>query len=253
MNKRIYFLAVALAVVVALPALAQSRAVELDNFASDFQTVPVKANTQGIGGGFTTFVSILNPTASAFVVEANLYDSAGTRRTANISLAAGEQKVYANFLSEVFNYTGGGAVTFRAPDSPGGQRNNRFVVNAEVRTSGTNYSTQVPALEFAGSNARSFTGAVTVDSTYRTNIGCFNQSDVTNSIKATILDSTGKQTLGTQTITLAPNAWTQTAVNTIVVGGYIQFEPSEAAACYAVVVNNLTNDGRFSEAAEYRP
>ena len=253
MNKRIYFLAVALAVVAALPALSQSRAIELDNFASDFQTVPVMANTQGIGGGFTTFVSILNPTASAFVVEANLYDSAGTRRTANISLAAGEQKIYTNFLSDVFNYTGGGAVTFRAPDSPGGQRNNRFVVNAEVRTSGTNYSTQVPALEFAGSNARSFTGAVTVDSTYRTNIGCFNQSDAANAVHATVLDSTGTQTISATDLNLAPNGWLQTNVTGVVSNGIVRFDPSDSAVCYAVVVDNSTNDGRVISAAEYRP
>ena len=253
MNKRTIFIALALAAVTALPLMAQSRAVELDTFASDFQTVPVMANTQGIGGSFQTYVSILNPTASAFIVDVALYDAIGTKRTATISLAAGEQKTYSNFLAEVFNYSGGGAVTFRAPDSAGGQRNNRFVVNAEVRTVGTNYSTQVPALEFAGSNSKSFSTGITVDTNSRTNIGCFNQSGVTNAIKVIVLDASGHQTLGTQTLTLGPNAWGQTAVNTIVSGGYIQFEPAEAAACYAVVVSNTTNDGRFISAAEYRP
>jgi len=253
MNKRIFAIALTLAAVAVMPAFAQPRAVELNSFASDFQTVPVMANTQGIGGAFQTYVTLMNPTASAFVVEATLYDAIGTKRNASISLAAGEQKTYTNFLADVFNYTGGGAVTFRSPDSAGGQRNNRFIVNAEVRTAGTNYSTLVPALEFAGSNSRSFSGGITVDSNSRTNIGCFNQSGVTNPVKATVVDSTGQQTLGTTTLTLGPNAWGQTSINTIVSNGYIQFEPSDAAVCYAVVVNNLTNDGRFSSAAEYRP
>jgi hypothetical protein len=72
-------------------------------------------------------------------------------------------------------------------------------------------------------------------------------------VKATILDNTGKQVLGTVSLNLAPNAWGQTPVNTIVSGGYVQFDPAAAAVCYAVVVDNSTNDGRFVSAAEYRP
>jgi hypothetical protein len=42
-------------------------------------------------------------------------------------------------------------------------------------------------------------------------------------------------------------------INTVVSGGYVQFVPSDAAVCYAVVVDNSTNDGRFIPAADYRP
>lgn len=229
-------------------AFAQERRGALPNnaFASDAQTVPVMGNSPGIGGTFQTYVALFNPTASAFVVDATLYDANGFARNRAISLAAGELKTYTNFLGDVMNYTGNGAVTFRA--NPG----NRFIVNTEVRTSGTRYGTSVPALEFAGSNSRSFSPGITVDSISRTNVGCFNQSEAANVVTATVFSNSGQQ-VGTATLNLAPNGWGQTAITAIVSGGYVQFDPQEAAVCYAVVVDNATNDGRFIQAAEYRP
>ena len=254
--KRLVCLAALTLAVVTTPAFSQSQGrVPRDlSFASDFQTVPVMANVPGIGGTFQSYVALFNPTSSAYSVTATLYDGAGTKRTALIPLAAGELKTYTNFLDAVFNgFTGGGAVTFQSPDTSGGTRNNRFIISTEVRTAGTRYSTTVPVLDFAGTSSRSFAPGITVDSSSRTNIGCFDQSGAANSVKATILDSTGKQTIGTVTLNLAANGWGQTAVTTIVSGGYAQFDPTDSAVCYAVVVDNSTNDGRFISAAEYKP
>jgi hypothetical protein len=236
---------------IALPSFAESarRDPHALSFASDFQTVPVMANSSGAGGVvFQSYVAILNPTSSAFPVNVSLYDVAGNKYDAVITLAAGEQKTYENFLDAVFHRTGGGAVTFRSDDPA-----NRFVLNAEVRTAGHRYGTSIPAVEFAGTDSPSFAPGVTVGTTTRTNIGCFNQSAAANSIKASVLDASGTQILGTLTLNLPANAWGQTAVSTIVTGGYIEFEPSDTAVCYAVVVDNTTHDGRFIPAAEYRP
>jgi hypothetical protein len=241
----------ALALAVAIPALAQSarRAAPL-NFASDFQTVPVMANTTGVNGAtFQTFVALLNPTSSAFAVQATLYDANGTKHDATINLAAGELKTFSNFLDSVFQFSGGGAVTFKTSASA-----NRFVVNAEVWTNtGGRYGTSISVLEFAGTSSRSFSPGITVDTNSRTNIGCFNQSDAANKVKATILDGTGQLTLGTVDIDLPANAWRQTGVPTIVSNGTVRFDPSDSAVCYAVVVDSKTNDGRFISAAEYTP
>jgi hypothetical protein len=253
MKRLASLLAITMAVF-ALPALAQSRVPHAQGFASDFQTVPVMGNVPGIGASFQTYVSLFNPTASAYTVQASLFDSSGVRHDAVISLAAGELKTYTNFLDAAFSgFIGGGAVTFRSPDSAGGLRNNRFIVDTEVRTSSTRLGTSVPALEFAGTSSRSFSPGVTAGTASRTNIGCFDQSGAVNSIKATILDSTGTQTLGTQTLTLGANAWGQTSVTTIVSNGTVQFDPSDSAVCYAVVIDNTSNDGRFVIASEYRP
>ena len=235
-------------IAVALPTFAK-RAPRTQSFASDFLTVPVMANTTGVSGVvFQTYVSILNPTSSAFSVNVSLYNAAGTKTDAVITLAAGEQKTYANFLDAVFHATGGGAVTFRS-DNPA----NRFIVDAEVWTSGSRYGTSIPALEFAGSDSPAFAPGVTVSAASRTNVGCFNQSGAANSITASVRDASGAMTLGSVTLNLAAHAWGQTALSTIVSNGYVEFEPSDTAVCYAVVIDNDTNDGRFISAAEYRP
>lgn len=251
--RRISLMVLTMAAVITTSVFAQQHVRSLA-FASDFQTVPVMANVPGIGGAFQSYVALFNPTSSAFSVTATLYDATGTKRTALIPLAAGELKTYTNFLDAVFNgFIGGGAVTFTSPDTSGGTRNNRFIVNTEIRTAGTRYSTTIPVLEFAGSGSRSFAPGITVDSNTRTNIGCFDQSGAANSVTATILDSTGKQTIGTVTLNLAANGWGQTAVSSIVSNGNVQFDPTDSAVCYAVVVDNATNDGRFIASAEYKP
>src|SRR3954454_8036276 len=251
--RRISLMVLTTAALITTSAFAQKHVRNLA-FASDFQTIPVVANTPGIGGTFQSYVALFNPPSSAFSVTATLYDATGTKRTALIPLGAGELKTYNNFLDAVFSgFTGGGAVTFSSPDTSGGTRNNRFIVNTEVRTAGTRYSTAIPVLEFAGSGSRSFAPGITVDSNTRTNIGCFDQSGAANSVKATILHNTGTQTIGTVTINLAANGWRQAPVSSIVTNGNIQFDPTDSAVCYAVVVDNSTNDGRFISAAEYKP
>ena len=233
-------------------AFAETRRPAAQDFASDSQTVPVVANVTGVGGAaFISDLAIFNPTPSAYSVTASYFDGNGTRRDAQINLAAGELKTFTNFLDAVFHTTGGGAVTFTAPESVGGQHNNRFIINTEVRSG--RYSTQIPVLEFAGSNTQSFAPGISVDANWRTNFGCFNQSGVANKIKALIFDASGRQSIGTQELNLAPNAWGQTSVNSIVSNGYITFLPAEDAVCYAVVVDNATNDGRLISAVEYRP
>lgn len=246
--------AFALAVVIATPALTQRAPRTLNNFASDAQTVPVMANTPGaLGAVFETYVAIYNPTASAFAVNATLFDATGAEHDATITLAAGEVKTYTNFLDTVFSYAGGGAVTFESAETTGGTHNNRFIVSAEVRTVGARYGTPVPSLEFAGTSSRSFSPGITVNANTRTNVGCFNQSAAANLVRATVLDSTGTQTLGSVDLNLAANGWGQTALSTIVSGGIVRFEPAGDAVCYAVVVDNGTHDGRFIAAAEYQP
>lgn len=230
----------------AMPMLAQN--VAPNGFASDFQTVPVMGNVPGAGATFQTYVAIMNPTAAAFPVVATLYDTAGTARTATINLAAGEMKTYSNFLDAVFNgYAGGGAVTFRTADP-----SRRFILDVEVWTSGARYGTSIPALEFAGSTSRSFAPGISVDGSARTNLGCFNQSGTAQTVAATVYSKTGT-VVGTVNFDLAGNAWRQIGVSSTVTDGYVAFDPQEPAVCYAVVVTNSTNDGKFVEATEYEP
>jgi len=243
---------IALTAAVAVTAAAQVQRPHANGFASDLQTVPVMANLPGFGGTFQSYLALLNPTASAFTVTATLYDGTGNTKTASIPLNAGEAKTYQNFLNDAFGYTGGGAVVFSAPATPGGTHNNRFIITSEVRTGGTRYSTSIPALEFAGSNSRSFAPGVSVDANTRTNVGCFNQAGNVNNVAVTVLDAAGG-IAGTTSMTLAASGWGQAPINSTVSNGTIQFDPSDNAVCYAVVVDNVTNDGRFIQAPEYQP
>ncbi|HEX7832635.1 MAG TPA: hypothetical protein VF787_23465 [Thermoanaerobaculia bacterium] len=239
-------IAIALAMLLALPAFSMTPRGEA--FASDFQMIPVMGNTPGAGGAvFQTYVALLNPTSSAFQISVSLYDPAGVKRDATINMAAGELKTYDNFLDAVFHFTGGGAVTFRSPNP-----SNRFIVSAEVRTSGTRYSTAVPTVDFAPTKSRAYTPGISVNSNTRTNIGCFNNADVANTITADVYDGAAVK-IGTVTLNLAANAWSQAPVNNIVTNGYVRFSPSEPAACYASVVDNATSDGRLIPAVEFEP
>jgi len=237
----------AMAMLLATSAFAATPRV--DAFASDFQMIPVMGNVPGAGGAvFQTYVALLNPTSSAFTINVTLYDPNGTKRDAVISLAAGELKTYENFLEAVFQYQGGGGVTFRSSNA-----SQRFIVSAEVRTSGTRYSTPVPTVDFAPTNSRAYTPGISVNSQTRTNIGCFNASESANSVVADVYDASGAQKISTVTLNLAANAWGQAAITSTVTNGYVKFKPSEPAACYAVVVDNATADGRLIPAVEFEP
>src|SRR5256885_12760468 len=138
MKKQFTYMALALALIVAVPLFAQTPGQPQNfDFASDFTTLPVAANVPGLNGTFLTYLAINNPTSSSFTVTASLYDGSGTKRDASITLAPGETKTYTNFLNDVFSgFTGGGSVTFSRPQSARGTHHNRFSISFEVRASG---------------------------------------------------------------------------------------------------------------------
>jgi hypothetical protein len=254
--KKLVSLVIVLLAVVATPAFSQTKADPLGvSFASDSLTVPVMINAGGLAGAtFATYAALMNPTSKDFPVQVTLYDSAGTKRQATISLAAGELKSYENFLNTVFAFSGAGTVRFQSGVEVGGSPDNLFILSAEIYTtgSGVRYGTSLPTLEFPGTDSRSFSVGITVDAGNRTNVGCFNESGVANTVNATVFDGTGQQVTTVQ-LQLGGNAWGQRAVNAAVSGGYVRFDPSGPASCYAVVANNTTNDGRFIPAVEYTP
>jgi hypothetical protein len=110
----------------------------------------------------------------------------------------------------------------------------------------------LPTLEFPGTDSRSFSVGITVDASNRANVGCFNESKAANTVTATVFDGTGAQVTTLQ-LQLGPNTLGQKAVSAAVSGGYVRFDPSGPASCYAVVANNTTNDARFISAVEYTP
>lgn len=220
--------------------------------ASTTQTVPAMANAGGLSGAtFQTFVALMNPTTLSYTIRVTLYDAAGVSYAANIAMAPGEQKTYQNFLDAVFHFSGAGSVVFQSGLEVGGSLDNLFIVSAEVYTAGGagRFGTTVPALSASGSASRSVSVGILVDGGNRTNVGCYNDSAKPNHVDAQVLDGSG-HLVTTVRFDLAAHAWNQQAVPSPVNGGYVSFQPVQPAVCYAVVVNNTTNDGRLIPAAE---
>jgi len=119
--------------------------------------IPSVANVTGLTGSvFKTRISLLNPTAFTYPIEATFYDVSGNMSKVNITMAANQMRVYDNFLGDVFGTTGAGSVRFESRQITGGSPNFQFVVNAEVWTivSSGRYGTSVTTLIGSASNNR---------------------------------------------------------------------------------------------------
>lgn len=226
--------------------------------ASPVITIPVMTNAPGaLGGVFKTKVVIFNPTISSYPVEVSLYGANGFVAKTTINLSAGQVRNYENFLAEVFTYTGAGTVNFDSLSLAGGNPNLKFLVSAEVYIDSPNgrFKTVVstgPPLDPVSPTAIAYSIGITVDGDNRTNIGCFNTSFSTNVINADVYDSANRL-VTTIVLTVGGGSWTQVSLPNSVSGGYIRWRPVNAAYCYAVVVNNTSNDGTFIPAVSYVP
>jgi len=226
--------------------------------ASPVITIPVMTNAPGaLGGVFKTKVVIFNPTVSSFPVEVSLYGTNGFVAKTTITLAAGQVRNYENFLAEVFSYTGAGTVNFDSLSLPGGNASLKFLVSAEVYIDSPNgrfktvVSTGAP-LDPVSPTTSAYSIGITVDADSRTNLGCFNTSFSTNVVNADVYDSANRL-VTTIVLTIGGGSWTQVGLPNGVTGGYIRWRPVSAAYCYAVVVNNTSNDGTFIPAVNYLP
>ena len=223
--------------------------------ASTSVVVPSVANVTGLTGSvFRTRISLFNPTAFTYPIQATFHDVSGNMSKVNITMAASQMRVYDNFLGDVFGTTGAGSVRFESRQITGGSPNFQFVVNAEVWTivSSGRYGTSVATLIGGASTSDSYSAGIRVDSDFRSNIGCFNDSASSNTVVADVFDGSNNL-VTTVTLAVPPNAWAQTTVPATLSAGYVRFRPSQPAYCFAVVVNNTTNDGHFIPATEFTP
>jgi hypothetical protein len=222
-------------------------------------TIPVMANTAGLQGAFfKTRVAIFNPTTLSYPIAVTLYNNNGQAGAATINIAAGQVRNYDNFLQQIFSYTGAGSVQFDSlSGAPGGSSSRDFIVTSEVYAQGPSgiFKTVVsggPLIENSLPDFDSFSLGIHVNVNSRTNVGCFNDSPGANQVNADVYDS-GGTLLTTITFNLGPKAWNQLPVPVNVTGGYIKWRLQSAGFCYAVVVDNSSNDGTFIPASDYIP
>lgn len=227
--------------------------------ADPYHLVPVMANNPGqFGAVFKTRVSIFNPTSFAYPIYVNLYNQSGKVATKTIAALPHEAKNYENFLQEVFNYSGAGSVEFDSWfDPPAGSPDYQFLVTAEVYTDSPNgqYKTVVTTggpVDDIGPSREAYSPGISVNASARSNIGCFNDSTSSQTVQAHLYAASGSL-LHTYSMNLAGNGWSQIGIGDAVSGGYILWRPQAPCYCYAVVVDNISNDGTFINATKYVP
>lgn len=214
------------------------------------------ANVQGqFGAYFKTRVTLTNPNLAVLKLDVVAATPSGPLPRARLTLLPGQVLVSDNFLDETFQYTGGAALLFQTrsdnidPHAP-------FLLTAEVYAEGASgrFSTYLPVLGAADRVASrtdagaSFSPGVVIDGNNRANVGCVN-FDATNSvtIAATLVTGSGTH-LWNNAFSLQPQQWQQVPVNLagLPSGSTLSFHSLDASMdlyCYAVNVNNASNDG----------
>ncbi len=168
---------------------------------------PVASRTDGLAGTrWFTSVQISNPQSEALTITARI-SSAGSFQTETVVIAAGETRSWFDFLGEVFEFEGNGALLLEADaasnqDLPSERRS--FAASMRIFTEeveGGSFGQGVPSLNpvtgFLGDwtayfPAVSLSGQPGVEG-FRTNVGFWNIGDDEAQMRLRILDSSGTQ------------------------------------------------------------
>ena len=185
--------------------------------------IPTMANSPGRFGAYYRTKVILSNFDEDLELTVTLYGPGGFVARRNRSIEANYYWTWNNFLSELFDYQGAGAVEFSG--------NAPFTVSAEVYTTSSQgkYTTVVhngPApLTLYLSRAASV-GVVTVDGATRTNAGVFNNSNRSQTVTANVYypDSDSENPDQTITFSLPPKGWAQKSISARGTKGYIFWE-----------------------------
>jgi len=168
---------------------------------------PVVSKTDGLAGTrWFTSVQIANPQTEALTITARI-SSAGTFLTETVTIAAGETRSWTDFLGEVFEFEGNGALFLEAdaasnPNLPSERRS--FAASMRIFTEGVDggsFGQGVPSLDpvsgFLGDwtayfPAVSLWGQPGVEG-FRTNVGFWNIGTDDAQMRLRIFNSSGVQ------------------------------------------------------------
>jgi hypothetical protein len=207
--------------------------------------LPTSAYANGqFGAIFKTKISIANVTGNSYTIRAGFSTQAGEVAAQNITIFAFETLTYENFLSDVFQTSGAGAIDFDSSNT-----SNRFIVAAQVYVDGPNgrFSTSVQSADEAGTIIAGRPGyvvGVSADSFDRTNLGCASDSGFPQTITAQVYGPSNEP-LGSLSFDMNPYGWNQVPVHIGVTNGIMVINSTQRAVCYGVVVDNTSNDGTF--------
>ena len=215
--------------------------------------IPTSANYTGqFGAVFKTRVSIVNVTNRTYTINATLYRSPTGTIIRQITMGPGQARNYNNFLQDVFSYSGAAGIDLDASVAvPGGSDLNKFALFAEVYNDGAKgvYKTVVNIADPSDGLSLtdpSITPGIFVDGSARTNVGCVNTATTQAIVNVDVYASSGGL-LTTHFLTVPANGWAQNGVLHDVSGGYLiwRLQSGVSPSCFAIVVDNQTNDGSF--------
>jgi hypothetical protein len=214
--------------------------------------LPTSANANGqFGAVYKTKVSIFNAVNASYSIRAGLSTSGGEIAHTFIPVAPNQTVTFNNILSDLFGYSGGGAIDLDSLNS-----GHLFIVNSQVYvdTLSGRYTTAVQFADDLGDIIPSrpgFVVGVSVNSARRTNIGCASNSGFDQTITFRAYDSSYVLVGSPFSFTLAAFGWAQYGVNLSLTNGGIYIEASQNAVCFAVEVDNISNDGTFQLAVPF--
>ena len=205
--------------------------------------IPTMANSPGRQGAYyRTKVTLWN-FDSDLDLTMRLYGPNGLVAQRNLSIEVNNFWTWSNFLEQVFDYRGAGAVEFSG--------NAPFTVSAEVYTTSSEgkYTTVVhngPAPLRPYSSGAGSVGVVTVDGATRTNAGVFNNSNRSQTVTARVYYTGSNDPNQTITFSLPPKGWAQKSVSARGERGHIFWTIPRESYMWVVSVDNQSNDGTLS-------
>ena len=219
--------------------------------------IPASANNAGRQGAYyKTRVVIHNVTNHDFSLLAILYGPEGRVGTPkSIQVPAGSYHVWDNFLQEVFDFTGSGAVSLVAEavltTDDFDDITDEFSVTAEVYTDSENgrFTTTVVngMIPLIRGETIAASAGVTVNEHQRANLGVFNlDPEEPATVRAEVHDAAGN-VVETIDFEAGPGQWKQRNIRVPVDNGIIWWETIQGAAwLWTVAVDNLSNDGTLT-------
>lgn len=214
--------------------------------------LPTSANANGqFGSVYKTKVSIFNAVNSFYDIRVGLSDRSGEIARVFVSIAPGQTLTYNNILADLFGYVGGGAIDLDSRNS-----GNLFIVNSQVYvdSAGGRYTTAVQFADDLGAITPSrpgFAVGISVNSLRRTNVGCASNTSVTQTISFQGFDANNFAVGSPLTFNLAGFGWDQYGANFSLTNGGVRITTTGNAVCYAVEVDNSSNDGTFQLATPF--
>ena len=208
--------------------------------------LPTATNLDGLQGAvYKTRVSIFNASTYDYSLRVGLRTQHGEISVQYVFIRSGLTLTFNNFVADVFGLAAAGAIDF---DS--GEADNLFLVNAQVYvdTGAGRYTTAVQPADDLGAITPFRPGLVvgfSVNADFRTNIGCASTTSSPQTVTFSVFNSSSRTKGLPFTLELEGLGWDQLILAVPITNGGLLIETTGSAVCYAVEVNNVSNDGTY--------